>query len=89
MTRSNILSVNTIIRQEPCCYEGLRLAFNDVHKAHRHQIRRPHVQLPMQRNPCLTPPRNLATRPEDEERDALKLHANGDQRILLSQNSGL
>ncbi|GFT67770.1 transposon Tf2-9 polyprotein [Trichonephila clavipes] len=38
--------------------------------------------------PCLTP-RNLATRPEDEGRDALNLHASGDQRILLSQNSGL
>ncbi|GFV13601.1 transposon Tf2-9 polyprotein [Trichonephila clavipes] len=35
------------------------------------------------------PPRNLATRPEDEERDALNLHGSGNQRNLLSQNSGL
>ncbi|GFY08642.1 hypothetical protein TNCV_810751 [Trichonephila clavipes] len=39
--------------------------------------------------PLFDPPRNLATRPEDEGRDALNLHASGDQRILLSQNSGL
>ncbi|GFS84053.1 hypothetical protein TNCV_2364551 [Trichonephila clavipes] len=49
----------------------------------------PHVQFPIQRNPCLTPPRNLATRPEDERRDALNLHGSGNQRNLLSQNSGL
>ncbi|GFY20083.1 hypothetical protein TNCV_2147761 [Trichonephila clavipes] len=53
------------------------------------RIRRPHVQLPMQRKPCLTPPRNLATRPEDEEGDALNLHGSGNQRNFLSQNSGL
>ncbi|GFX95195.1 hypothetical protein TNCV_847861 [Trichonephila clavipes] len=39
--------------------------------------------------PLFDPPRNLATRPEDEGKDALNLHASGDQRLLLSQNSGL
>ncbi|GFW28927.1 retrovirus-related Pol polyprotein from transposon 297 [Trichonephila clavipes] len=39
--------------------------------------------------PLFDPPRNLATRPEDEERDALNLHGSGNQRNLLSQNSGL
>ncbi|GFW28223.1 retrovirus-related Pol polyprotein from transposon 297 [Trichonephila clavipes] len=38
--------------------------------------------------PCLTPEES-SDRPEDEGRDALNLHASGDQRILLSQNSGL
>ncbi|GFU18787.1 transposon Tf2-9 polyprotein [Trichonephila clavipes] len=39
--------------------------------------------------PLFDPPRNLATRPEDERRDALNLHGSGNQRNLLSQNSGL
>ncbi|GFU40734.1 uncharacterized protein TNCV_3230931 [Trichonephila clavipes] len=38
----------------------------------------------MQRKPCLTPPRNLATRPEDERRDALNLHGSEYATVILS-----
>ncbi|GFU71450.1 hypothetical protein TNCV_2378371 [Trichonephila clavipes] len=51
--------------------------------------RHPHVHLAGAMQPLFDPPRNLARRPEDEGRDALNLHGSGNQRILLSRNSGL